>query len=252
MNRQVTVAEVTGEGFLRNSQNTVLKGIVLVLKKSDRPLQLFRPQTTKLKRPLPEGTYDRMVIIGQWNSKDCFVVISASAQKSAKLFSDRHLTVGSVVEVTEPIYSNTCLGNDRNNPIIESHQAIVVINNVTNKDFPPIPIISLPSTPAISTTLWTIEICCFCMETLYLLPVLEVCATVVFSEMKRCALAYRRTQFRRGLSPHASFLETWKRKRTIPWAETWHRVISWHRFFVAMMFFGCQLARLNWICCVNQ
>ena len=148
MNRQVTVAEVTGEGFLRNSQNTVIRGLVLVLKKSDWPLQLFRPQATKLKRPLPEGTYDRMAIIGQWNSKDCFVVISASAQKSAKLFSDRHLTVGSVVEVTEPIYSNTCLGNDRNNPIIETHQAIVVINTVTNEDFPPIPITSLPSTPA--------------------------------------------------------------------------------------------------------
>ena len=78
------------------------------------------------------------------------VLSSSQLQRRSllKLFSDRRLTVGSVVEVTEPIYSNTCLGNDRNNPIIESHQAIVVINNVTNEDFPPIPIISLPSTPA--------------------------------------------------------------------------------------------------------
>ena len=38
MNRQVSVAQVTSKGFLRISGNTTLRGIVLVLKRSDRPL----------------------------------------------------------------------------------------------------------------------------------------------------------------------------------------------------------------------
>ena len=146
MNRQVSVAEVTSKNFLRNSQNTVLRGVVLVLKRSDRPLQLYRPQNTKLKRPSPEGTYDRMAIIGQWNTKDCFVIISQSAQMSARLFTDRHLTVGSVVQVSEPVYTNTCLGNDLNNPIFETQRPLHVIVNVEEADFPAITIITLPQT----------------------------------------------------------------------------------------------------------
>ena len=148
MNRQVSLAQVTSKGFLRISGNTTLRGIVLVLKRSDRPLQLYRPQTLKLKRPSPEGNYDRMAIIGQWNCKDCFVVISQSAQKSANLFSDRYLTVGSIVDVVEPLYTNTCLGNDMHNPIVETHHPLTVVNNLNDNDFPPIPISTSPTTPA--------------------------------------------------------------------------------------------------------
>ena len=135
MERQVTVAEVQSKNFLRHSQNTVVRGVILVLKRSERPLQIFRPQNSKLKRPSPEGVYDRMAIIVQWNSKDCFAVIAESAQKSAILFGDRHLTVGSVVHVREPVYSNTCLGNDLNNPIFETQRQIVVQNRDAN-NFP--------------------------------------------------------------------------------------------------------------------
>ena len=148
MERQVTVAQVTSKNFLRNSQDTVIRGIVLVLKRSDRPLQMFRPQNSKLKRPSPEGAYDRLAIIGQWNSKDCFAVIASSAQKSSKLFGDRRLTVGSIVEVKEPVYNNTCLGNDSNNPIFDTQRQIVVLNIPLDNLFPPVPVVLQPQTTA--------------------------------------------------------------------------------------------------------
>ena len=148
MERQVTVAQVTSKNFLRHSQNSVLRGIVLVLKRSDRPLQMFRPQNSKLKRASPEGAYDRMAIIGQWNSKDCFAIIASSAQKSSKLFGDRRLTVGSLVEVKEPVYNNTCLGNDLNNPIFDTQRQIVVLNIPLDNLFPPVPVVLQPQTTA--------------------------------------------------------------------------------------------------------
>ena len=145
-NRRVNIAEVTAPNFLRRSQNTYIRGIVLVIKKYDRPLQLYRPQNAKSKRPASDSHYDRLVIMGDVNNKECFAIISESAQKSARLFQDRSLTVGSIVDVFEPVYNNACIGNDRNNPILESATSLNVVEN--NADLLPIPINLNPNSMA--------------------------------------------------------------------------------------------------------
>ena len=89
-----------------------------------------------------------MAIIGLWNSKDSFVVLSQLAQKSAKLFSDRYLTVGSIVDVVKPLYTNTFLGKDIHNPIVETHHPLTNFKNLNDNDFLPIPISTSPTTPA--------------------------------------------------------------------------------------------------------
>ena len=91
----------------------------------------------------------RMAIICQGKSKNCLVAISYSAQKSAKIVRDSQLTVGSVSEVREPIHSKICLGEDQIDPIFQTHQATIFINNVIYEDFPPIPMVSQPIISAV-------------------------------------------------------------------------------------------------------
>ena len=146
MTTQVNTSQVTAPNFLRRSENTFVRGIVPVIKKYDKPLQLFRPQNIKNKRGALDNSYDRLVILGEINSKECFAVIAESAQKSYFLFGDTLLTVGSIVDVQEPVFSNFCLGNDRSNPIFHVFLPLeVVVNNIP---LLPIPIDLHPSTTA--------------------------------------------------------------------------------------------------------
>ena len=68
MSTQVITSQVTAPNFLRRSENTFVRGIVLVIKKYDKPLQLFRPQNIKNKRGALDTSYDRLVILGEINS----------------------------------------------------------------------------------------------------------------------------------------------------------------------------------------
>ena len=106
MTTQVNTSQVTSPIFLRRSENTFVRGIVLVTKKYDKPLQLFRPQNIKNKRGALDTTYDRLVILGEIISKECFTVIAESAQKIPFSFGDTLLTVASIVDVKEPVFSN--------------------------------------------------------------------------------------------------------------------------------------------------
>ena len=115
----------------------------------------------------------RMAIIGQRKSKN-LVAISYSAQKSEKIVRDSQLTVGSVSEVREPIHSKICLGEDRNDPIFQTHQATIFINNVIYEDFPPIPMVSQHNKSAVFR--YTV----FGMQKLYSLPVLALGANIRF------------------------------------------------------------------------
>ena len=146
MTTQVNTPQVKAPIFLRRSENTFVRGIVLVTKKYDKPLQLFRPLNIKNKRGALDTTYDRLVILGEIISKECFTVIAESAQKIPFLFGDTLLTVASIVDVKEPVFSNFCLGNDRSNPILHVFLPLEVVIN----DIPllPIPIDLHPSTTA--------------------------------------------------------------------------------------------------------
>ena len=143
---RVNTAEVTAPNFLRRSENTFVRGVVLVVKKFDKPLQLFRPQNTKLKRGPLDTNYDRLIIVGEINRKECFAIIAESAQKSSHLFGDRMLTIGAVVDVREPIFSGQCLGNDRSNPILQVSLPVQVAQDEVTLQ--PIPIDTHPSSTA--------------------------------------------------------------------------------------------------------
>ena len=146
MTTRVNTAQITAPNFLRNSENTYIRGVVLVLKKFDRPLQLFRPQAVKAKRLTPDTNYDRLIIIGEIETRECFAIIADSAQKSSLLFADRKLTIGAIVDVKEAIFSNSCLGNDRTNLIFNVSLPLEVVTD----DLPmePVPIDLNPSTGA--------------------------------------------------------------------------------------------------------
>ena len=63
MAMRVNTAEVTAPNFLRHSENTFIR-VVFVVKKFDKPLQLLKPQNTKMKREALKTNYDRLNIAG--------------------------------------------------------------------------------------------------------------------------------------------------------------------------------------------
>ena len=67
---------------------------------------------------------------------------------SAKSLNVGGLRLDSIVEVQEPIYSNTCLGNDRNNPILITTKELQPHTVLPNNEHW-IPIISNPNSTAI-------------------------------------------------------------------------------------------------------
>ena len=146
MTTRVITAQITAPNFLRNSENTYIRGVVLVFKKFDCPLQLFRPQAVKAKRMTPDLNYDRLIIIGEMETRECFAIIADSAQKSSLLFVDQKSTIGAIIDVKEAICSNSCLGNDRTNPILNVSFPLEVVTD----DLPmePVPIDLNPSTGA--------------------------------------------------------------------------------------------------------
>lgn len=135
---KVTMVDVLAPNFLLQSEDTYLAGVILVVKKFDRPLKTFKTATNKFKPPINESSYDRMIIIGEENSRTCFVIIADSAMKSGNLFRNEAVSVGSYVAVVEPIYSEHCLGNDPSNPIINTtyslQQYAPVVQNLINLD----------------------------------------------------------------------------------------------------------------------
>ena len=72
----------------------------------------------------PDTNYDRLIIIGEIETRKCFAIIADSAQRSSLLFADRKLTIGAIVDVKEAIFSNSRLGNDPTNPIFSSVRGI--------------------------------------------------------------------------------------------------------------------------------
>ena len=148
MEQKVFLRDVMQPSFIRQSENTYLSGMVLIIKKYDRPLQIFRPPNQKGKRSAPDSSYDRMVVIGENGGKDCFVLVSENAQWSSKMLRDETLTIGSYVRVMEPAFSGSCLGNDRSNPIITTVKPIQVFeDDFVNRDN--LAIVSNPDSTAI-------------------------------------------------------------------------------------------------------
>ena len=130
---RVSVSDVLQPNFLLQSEDTYLAGVVLVVKKCDRPLKVFKAAVNKYKPQLNETAYDRMVILGELNSPTCFVIISDSSSMSGVLFRNETVTVGSYVAAVEPIYTETCLGNDQANPIITTTKSLVALPNPVNR-----------------------------------------------------------------------------------------------------------------------
>ena len=129
---RVTITDVLQPDFLLRSEDTYLAGVVLVVKKCDRPLKVFKAAVNKYKPQLNETAYDRMVILGEMNSRTCFVIISDSSSLSGVLLRHENVTLGSYVAVVEPIFTENCLGNDQANPIIATTKSFVPFPNAFN------------------------------------------------------------------------------------------------------------------------
>ena len=147
---EVTLEQVLQPNFVRISEDTFILGTILSIKKYDqKPLTLYRTNPlSKFRKNMNDTTYDRMIILGAQNSKNCFVLILESSSMSAKILNVVGLRLGSIVEVQEPIYSNTCLGNDRNNPILTTTKELQPHSVLPNNEHG-IPIISNPNSTAI-------------------------------------------------------------------------------------------------------
>ena len=139
--REVTIDEARSPGFYRQSEDTFLLGVVLVLKKSEKDeLQVWRQPNSRGKRPANTNMYDRLVIMGALRSKDCFAIISYSKADTTQLFKSATLTIGSVVQINEPMYQDQCLGHDRANPIMSTRETVTTIAIPINIMETPIPV----------------------------------------------------------------------------------------------------------------
>ena len=130
---KVSISDVLQPNFLLRSEDTYIFGIVLAIKKCDRPLKLFKSTVNRFKPPVNESTYDRMIIVGEENNRTCFVIIAESASQSSTILRNEHLSVGSYVAVVEPMYSEHCLGNDQSNPIITTTKSLIPFPAVENR-----------------------------------------------------------------------------------------------------------------------
>ena len=112
INHRVSLAQATSKGLLGISGNTTMRGSLFVLKRNDRPLQLYRPQTLKLRKPSPEGKEDPMAKIGQWNSWGFSFTIGSNFTIGSKI-SQSHLWSlldGQVHRCREPLFwARTCI-----------------------------------------------------------------------------------------------------------------------------------------------
>ena len=123
--RRVNISDVLQPNFILQSENTYLSGVILVVKKFDRPLKTFKTVVNKFEPPVNEGSYDRMIIIGELKTTTCFVIISETSMSSGNLFRHDDVAVGSYVAIEEPFYSEHCLGNDPSNPIVTTTKSLL-------------------------------------------------------------------------------------------------------------------------------
>ena len=93
-----------------------MRGRIVVIKLFDKAPVIF--QRHGAQRYKFEGQYDRLVVVGDRNSHICCVIICKYARESNKLFQDYTLALGSMVDILEPQFLKTSLGQDENNPII--------------------------------------------------------------------------------------------------------------------------------------
>ena len=147
--REVQIAEVIHPNFVRNSENTFVAGVMLIAKRADRPLQTYRLSGVRSKKTSMDANYDRMVVIGELQSSNCFAIITRNAQESSQMLRTAGLTVGCIVNAHEPVFTGLCLGNDRNNPIFEVYRSLEVVeDNVPN--LIPFPVVANPVTTALT------------------------------------------------------------------------------------------------------
>ena len=130
---KVSITDVLQHNFILRSEDTYIFGVVLVIKKCDRPLKLFKSGVNRFKPPVNENMYDRMIIVGEENNRTCFVIIAESASQSGTILRNEHVSVGSYVAVVEPIYSEHCLGNDQSNPLITTTKSLIPFPAVENR-----------------------------------------------------------------------------------------------------------------------
>ena len=147
--REISMSHVIHPNFLRDSEDTYIRGVVLIAKRNDRPLQTYRPNVGKLRKTSIDSAYDRMIIIGEVQTSGCFAIITSNTQESSTIFRNPQISVGSIVLVHEPIFTGVCLGNDKSNPIFEVRRSLELQND-NGIILPPFAIIANPLTTALT------------------------------------------------------------------------------------------------------
>ena len=119
MTDRVYAAQKPARNFMHNSENTYIRGVVLVFENVDRPTQFFRPQAVKAKTMTPDTNFNPLIIIGEshaFRTRECFAVIIGCAQKSA-LFKWQKTNHWCHRWCERSYFSQPCLGNHRTNPV---------------------------------------------------------------------------------------------------------------------------------------
>ena len=123
--QQVTVSDVLHPSFCRDVDDKFLLGRILNIKRSDKlplPFHHTKGLGGNAKRKYQnDANYDRIITVAELNSKTAFVIITRTAQESARLLHNvnDNLFIGCIVQVVEPVFSNRFLGTDTSNPILE-------------------------------------------------------------------------------------------------------------------------------------
>ena len=144
---EVTLEQVLQPNFVRQSEDTFKVGTILSIKKNDqKPLTHYgRNLTSKFRKNNNDTSYDRIIILGAQNSKNCFVLVLESSSMSGKILNVAGLRfIGSTIAVQEPIFSNACLGKNLNNQVLITSKELQP-HTVTPINEHGIPIISNPN-----------------------------------------------------------------------------------------------------------
>ena len=190
---QVTLCDVLHPNFARDVDDKFIMGRILNIKRSDKqplPFHQTKGFGGNAKRKYQcDSNYDRIITVAELNNRSAFVIITRTAQESARLLHsvDDNLHIGCVVQVLEPVFSNRFLGTDTSNPILEVDlpfvaqpiQADIAVNVVddghSNGTFhfslPPIPLrftkamLAHPTCSGLLCDRRSMKTSCCCVET---------------------------------------------------------------------------------------
>ena len=122
---------------------TYVRGIVLVIKKYDKPSQLFtdRIRSCSERKTLKtkEVASTQSTTGWSWEARSIAKNVSLwnpNLLRNHFLFGDKLLTIRSIVDIREPIFANSSLGKTRSSPIFNVLLPLQVVNDIGSLPIP--------------------------------------------------------------------------------------------------------------------